>query len=481
MAAQKQPLSLDMSADPTEFTEAVDEFSSRRVITREEADTLEGYARRRAWWISGVAHMDVVADTQQSIVEAMRDGDTFEEWKKKARGKLEREWGRRDSARLQLIFRNATTSAYNAGRLEQMEKPHIVAVRPFKMLSVVTDLRTSDICSPLANPPIVLPWDHPRWLTLSPPLHHGCRTGIRSLSNATAQRYGVMTEPPVVDVQDGWGIKPTIVEPPKPSERTIQPDPEIALEMANKAWTYETTAKPVKISKRVITEPKPQDPLPFEELPSGKPPKRAKVPLANDSMSRKKALANVKLASKERLQNVASSAEIHSITRFTEGLSHDIRSAATLSKADYDARRMVVVSYEEAHQHAKNIESAIAKAATMALVVEAEVPTVYRGLSNLSRADLDAILGSTEIAWTKPTSTSWDPAIAGRFYSDDEGGYGVLMVIKTASRTRGLSIEGVSSISDEREVLFGDGSRFRVTRRERDPQKRGAIVYLEEL
>lgn len=248
----RDTLELDMTADPMEFEEAVTEFAARRVITREEADRLSDYARKRAWWISGVAQMDVANDAHESIAEAMRKGTPFEEWKKSARGKIEREWGRKDSPRLQLIFRNATTSAYNAGRLEQMEEPHIVAVRPYKMLHVVDDLRTSDVCHPFVSPPVVLPWDHPRWLTLSPPLHHGCRSGIRSLRASKAEKLGIMTEAPAVEIKDGWGLHPGITEPPKPSERNVSPDPDLMVANATKAGDYEHRTKPVTIPKRYV-------------------------------------------------------------------------------------------------------------------------------------------------------------------------------------------------------------------------------------
>ncbi len=248
----RDDLELYMSADPNEFVEAVAEFASRRVITREEADTLSDYARKRAWWISGVAQMDVANDAHQSILEAMRKGTTFEDWKRESRKSIEREWGRKDSPRLQLIFRNATTSAYNAGRLEQMEQPHITAVRPYKMLVVVDDARTSEICEKFISPKVVLPHDHTWWLSHSPPLHHGCRDGIRSLRASKAEHIGVLPEAPDVQIEDGWGIHPSLAEPPKPSDRANPPDADIALENAIKAGDYDSKTKPVKIPSRFL-------------------------------------------------------------------------------------------------------------------------------------------------------------------------------------------------------------------------------------
>jgi SPP1 gp7 family putative phage head morphogenesis protein len=255
--AKSKDLSLDLTADPSEFAEAVEEFSKRRVISRAEADTIEVYARRRAWWISGVAQMDVANDAHQSIIEAMRDGVAFEDWKKTAGAAIEAEWGRKDSARLQLIFRNATSQAYNAGRLEQMEQPHIVAVRPYKMLDVTQDTRTSDTCRQYTNPEIVLPWDDPFWLTHIPPLHHGCRSGIRSLRRGPAERQGVTKREDLPDVviPEGFGHNPATSVPPTPSERKNPPDPELQLMAAVKGGKHLREAKPVKVKQKATHTP----------------------------------------------------------------------------------------------------------------------------------------------------------------------------------------------------------------------------------
>lgn len=245
-------IDMDMSSDPVEFVEAVEEFATRRTITREEADTLEGYAKRRAWWISGVSQMDIVNDAHQSIVEAMRKGTPFDEWKKEIAPKLEEAWGREDSFRIETIFRNATTQAYNAGRIEQINEPHIVEVRPYWMLDVVDDLRTSDTCRRYVKPPVILPASDPWWLTHSPPLHHRCRSGIRSLRQSVAEKKGISETVPDDTVQDGWGIPPNISEPPKPSERDNPPDPDLQLECAIKAGKDLRERKSVTIPKRLL-------------------------------------------------------------------------------------------------------------------------------------------------------------------------------------------------------------------------------------
>jgi hypothetical protein len=246
--------SFDMTADPAAFDEAVAEFASRRVVSREEADTLDAYARKRAWWISGVAQMDIANDAHESLLAAIRDGIPFDEWQKTAGPKLEAAWGKPNTWRLLVIYRNATTSAYNAGRLEQMEEPHITAVRPFKMLEVVDDGHTCEICGQFIEPKIILPWDDPWWVWHSPQFHHACRCGVRSLRRKVAEKFGITSGPPVIQVQipDGWGLKPNLAEPPKPSERIKPPDPDLQLEAAVKAGKDLRERKPVEIPQRFI-------------------------------------------------------------------------------------------------------------------------------------------------------------------------------------------------------------------------------------
>lgn len=249
--AKSEGAALDMSADPDEFAEAVNEFAARRVISREEADTLETYARRRSWWISGVAQMDIVNDAQKSIEAAIRNGTTFEDWKKAIGPKLEKAWGRKDSPRLLLVFRNATTSAYNAGRWRQMNQPHVKALRPYVKADAVDDARGSVVCDKFRppNPPVILLMDDPYVLTHCFPLHHLCRSAWISMRRAVAEREGITQTPPQVDVTPGFGLPPDVAEPPKPTERTDPPDTQLQLVNSDKAIRDTQERKPVKLKQ----------------------------------------------------------------------------------------------------------------------------------------------------------------------------------------------------------------------------------------
>jgi hypothetical protein len=481
----KDNLALEMTADPSEFAEAVDEFSKRRVISREEADQLSDYARKRSWWISGVAQMDVANDAHRSILESMRDGTPFEEWKKAAGAAIEREWGRKDSNRLLLIYRNATTSAYNAGRLEQMEQPHVVAVRPYKMLDVVNDERTSHICRKFISPEVVLPWDDPWWLTHSPPFHHLCRTGIRSLRKLVAQRYGISAEPPVVNIDAGWGMHPKYSEPPKPSERKIQPDPQLHFEAMVKASKDLQERKPVSIPKSAIKKPvEPPPPIKFNELPSEKIPDGVAFPGAThavngaDDIAARKAF---KAASKAHLEEHLTEDERLAIRDYCGSSYKQIRAVSNLSEAEFRERFGKFSGYKAALENRRDIDSALSRMEKLAAAgrPEAKIAEAYRGLDGLTSEQFDSLVNATHVLWSDPTSASWDANVAASYYGKD---YSIFYRIKPSKSSKMLSVEGVSSSGYECEVLWGNDVTFRQVGVVRDPDNpKGAIVYLEEV
>lgn len=476
----KDSLALDMSADPAEFAEACEEFAARRVISRLEADQLSGYARKHSWWISGVAQMDVANDAHRSILESMRDGTTFEEWKKKAGAAIEKEWGRKDSSRLLLIYRNATTSAYNAGRLEQMEQPHVTAVRPYKMLDVVNDERTSHICRKFISPEVVLPWDDPWWLTHSPPFHHMCRTGIRSLRKSVAQRYGISAEPPVVNIDAGWGLHPKYSQPVTPSARKIQPDPELHYEAMVKA-SKDLQRKAVEVPKKFVAPPPKRtiDNLPEDELPFGD---AFPGTAASESLTPKQIVEGQVAFFNETKAQLAdlSADELKAFRRYTADGYGAIRDAARLDEAAFKAK-YPIASYAAQKKLGESIENVIARSRGIEGRAEAKIRELYRGVNLLSRSDLERLMNDSLVEFDAITSTSWKSENAASFCVG-EGEYSVFYRIKPAKNSNSVSCEPASDVKSEHEVMFGRGTKFKVTKVTRDVANRNSvIVYLDEL
>lgn len=242
-------LSFDMTEDPSAFLEAVEAFAARRVVTREEADTLEGYARERVWWISGVVQMDVVNDAHASLLKALDEGVSFDDWKKEIGPKLEAAWGRPDGHRLVTVYRNATHFAYAAGRERQMMDPDVLELRPYHEFVAVEDLSECEICA-ACDGVIRLALD-PWWNTHSPLMHHACRCQKVSRRAKTALATGVTDVPPEVTAGEGFGLRPDTSLPPKPVERVTPPDPVIHRELYLKQMDDAERRKPKRIPDRL--------------------------------------------------------------------------------------------------------------------------------------------------------------------------------------------------------------------------------------
>jgi SPP1 gp7 family putative phage head morphogenesis protein len=242
-------LTLDMTADPSEFTEACEDFATRKQITRTEADLLDAYARRRSFWITGVAQMDILNDVQKSILSAMKSGESIQSWRKSIRETLYQQWGTRDAARLDTVFINATMQGYNAGRWQQAKAPHVRAVRPYAMFDGVEDSRQTEICAECND--TILPVGDPWWDSHSPQLHHRCRSGIRTLRADTANKLGLTMVPPQPKIIGSWGVNPLLAEPPKPGQRTIKPDSALLAELYRKA-SKDASRKGTTIPKRSV-------------------------------------------------------------------------------------------------------------------------------------------------------------------------------------------------------------------------------------
>lgn len=231
-----------VTAETGRFDEAVEWFQNRAVITKERALELDLDARQRAFWVGGGLQLSQVQRVFDEIGKAIESGEPFEAWRERMRFAL------RDDAHAETVFRNAAQRAYSAGRWRQMTDPEVAKWRPYLMYDAVLDSRTTDICRPLDA--TVLPIDHPFWQTHVPPLHHRCRSGLRSLRKADAERRGITNVPPLQDAQDGFGLAPG-------AQPVWKPDPK----KHDKALLDELDAK----GKREPRKKKPTAPPPVHD------------------------------------------------------------------------------------------------------------------------------------------------------------------------------------------------------------------------
>ncbi len=199
-----------VSPDVEEYGPAVKWFLSRVPMSKDRWLKFSQAQRRKAFTVAGIARADVLHDVFKALDRAVAKGTTLDTFKKEVGAKLRREWAgsvKNPAFRMEVIFRDNVQLAYSAGRWAQMTDPGLMKVRPFGMLDVILDNRVSDICESLAG--TVLPWAEFAKRKLVPPLHHMCRTILRSLRRKQAERQSKFGKPvPKVSAQEGWGLPP---------------------------------------------------------------------------------------------------------------------------------------------------------------------------------------------------------------------------------------------------------------------------------
>lgn len=204
-----------VTADVEEFSEAAQWFRSKFPVTERVANALGDYAGPRAFTVAGVEQLEVVNATFDSLAKAISSGIPFEQWKTQVEDQLTEAWGKKDSARIETVFRNATSQAFNAGRWRQMNEPSVLAFRPYGMFDGVVDSHQSAFCKAWDGK--ILPLERFAELGACPQCHHRCRSQIRNMRESDALRRGVTINLPNETAAEGFGQAPT--------ENEWRPDP----------------------------------------------------------------------------------------------------------------------------------------------------------------------------------------------------------------------------------------------------------------
>lgn len=193
---------------PEDFTRALQWHRARVPMNTASRGALDATARERAFTIAGVTELDAVADVWRGLDRAIADGQSLEEFKRDVAPRLLESWQgtvTNPSARVELIFRNATQRAYNAGRVAELKEPAIAKVFTHWKFDAVGDARTSSICRALDG--TLRPASDPWWETHTPPCHHACRSTIHGVRARQADREGV-TQAPHMSAAEGFGAMP---------------------------------------------------------------------------------------------------------------------------------------------------------------------------------------------------------------------------------------------------------------------------------
>jgi SPP1 gp7 family putative phage head morphogenesis protein len=195
--------------DPSRWRDAQEWFQKRRPVIRNGATQTVRDAQARAFRVAGITSVNLVTEVHQAIDDAIANGTTLDEFKKRVGAKLAEEWGAPNARRVETIFRTNVQSAYNAGRYAEMTRPAVLAVRPFWKYVAILDGRTTTTCAPLNG--VIAKHDDAFWESHFPPLHFNCRSTVVSLSRGETERAGGAKKPPEAKPPgEGFGTRPDL-------------------------------------------------------------------------------------------------------------------------------------------------------------------------------------------------------------------------------------------------------------------------------
>lgn len=203
------------TADVERFDEAVDHFLKRTIMPADQARQLDASARASAFWVGGGMQMSAVQDVFGQIEKALESGEPFEEWKARVGESFKL------NSHAETVFRNATQQAYNFGRWHQMTDPAVLKFRPYGMVDAILDDATTAYCRELDGTIVAL--EDPWWDTHYFPAHHRCRTSVRSMRKAEAERRGVANPKPDLSPVPGFGASPRAAAQWKPDKSKFDP------------------------------------------------------------------------------------------------------------------------------------------------------------------------------------------------------------------------------------------------------------------
>lgn len=163
-------------------------------------------AHQKSFTVAKAMRQDILKTIKESIDKAIKEGQTFHEFKKELEPTLKKKgwWGehkiKTDTGeeivqlgslyRLKNIYRTNIQTSYMAGRY----KTHIENIdnRPYWQYAAVLDRRTRNSHAELHGK--VFRYDDPFWNSFYPPNGWGCRCRVRALSRSNLKQRKLKTE-----------------------------------------------------------------------------------------------------------------------------------------------------------------------------------------------------------------------------------------------------------------------------------------------
>ena len=167
--------------------EAIAWWKQRARLTDEEARALDEGARRRAFYVTGLARRDLVRLVSDGIQAALENGETLPQFRERTKEAIQAQgWHER---RVELIFRTNMHAAYAAGRWKKIQA--VKEARPY-LQYVARMIRTRPSHAILHG--LVYPVDHEFWKSNYPPNGFRCHCDAITLSARQVERRGLTVQ-----------------------------------------------------------------------------------------------------------------------------------------------------------------------------------------------------------------------------------------------------------------------------------------------
>jgi len=193
------------AADPSEFAdfeveteeqrpfeEAIDALRARLPVSPEDFQRLKAALRFRAFTAARLSEEDAITRLQTVLTQALEQGESLTGFIKRvgADDILERSmFGPQEPKYLETVYRTNATTAYNAGRRQQIQETSGVE---HLVYAAIIDQRTTSICRGYDG--IRRPADDPIWDQITPPNHFSCRSTVRAVYRGMAEADTELTE-----------------------------------------------------------------------------------------------------------------------------------------------------------------------------------------------------------------------------------------------------------------------------------------------
>ena len=184
-------------------------LKGKTALDKDALAGLDARARERAFWISGVTKQALAEEILTSMVQAMEQGTSLQQWQRDIRKTAQK--AGLNKHRLETTYRTNMASAFMAGRYKQMR--NTTRLRPYWRYLAVGDRRTRPEHQALHG--LVYPHDHEFWSQYYPPNGFNCRCTVQTLSErqVKARGYTVQNELPgsteVTDPKTGKKVRVT--------------------------------------------------------------------------------------------------------------------------------------------------------------------------------------------------------------------------------------------------------------------------------